>query len=170
MCAAEQISEITPRSYGYDRKHPVVMYYFAAGVLCGNIFSECSYNTLPTVNRLPNGVRALFYKINPVRLASLLYLASGWLSSLSLFLIWIYSVLMWNSSASIIKTSFRFGDETDVSSYSPEDFFLRVSCVDTCFLLHCTVLLPVIFVFTLIRHTWSLQKCKNQRSMLVPHR
>lgn len=50
MHAAEQISENTPHSFGYDRKHPVVMYYFAAGVVCRNIFHECSCNTLPTVN------------------------------------------------------------------------------------------------------------------------
>lgn len=86
MHAAEQISEITPRSFGYDRKHPVVMYYFAAGVLCGNIFRERSCNTLPTVNRLPNNVRALSYKINPIKLPSLLRLACRWLSRLSLFL------------------------------------------------------------------------------------
>lgn len=74
MHAAEQISEITPCSFGYDRKHPVVMYYFAAGVLCGNIFRECSCNTLPSVNPLPNGVRALSYKIYPIKRTLLLYL------------------------------------------------------------------------------------------------
>lgn len=68
MHAAEQISEITPRFFGYDRKHPVVMYYSAAGVLCGNIFCECSCNTLPTAKQLPNGVRTLSYKINHIRL------------------------------------------------------------------------------------------------------
>lgn len=82
MHAAEQISEITPCSFGYDRKHPVVMYYFAAGVLCGNIFREHSCNTLPTVNSLPNGVSDLSYKINPIRLLHLVYCQ---LSCLTLF-------------------------------------------------------------------------------------
>lgn len=85
MHAAEQIFEITPCSFGYDWKHPVVMYYFAAGVLGGNIFREHSCNTLPTVNWLPNGVRALSYKINPIGLTLLVY--------------WMYLclvVFMWN--------------------------------------------------------------------------
>lgn len=108
MYAAEQISEITPRSFGYDRKHPVVMYYFAAGVLCGNISREHSCNTLPTVNSLPNGVRALSYKINPI---TLLHLVFHWLSSLTLFFYRypISNLLLEISTACVIKQSFRFG-------------------------------------------------------------